>query len=57
MFIKYVLGLTQTRFSPSVARVKMSSENGEKHIYAQEQQLCYYYIMILEGGYRIRDNK
>ena len=29
--------------SPSVARVKMSSEEGQKHIYAQEHQLYYYY--------------
>ena len=34
----YVFGLT-----PSVARVKMSSEEGQKHIYAQEHQLYYYY--------------
>ena len=39
----YVFGLTQTRFSPSAARVKMSSEEGQKHIYAQEHQLYYYY--------------
>ena len=40
---KYVFGPTQNHFSPSVARVKMSSEEGQKHIYAQELQLCYYY--------------
>ena len=40
---KYVFGPTQNHFSPSVARVKMSSEEGQKHIYAQEHQLyCYY---------------
>ena len=33
---KYVFGLTWNHFSPSVARVKMSSEEGQKHIYAQE---------------------
>ena len=40
---KYVFGPTQTHFSPSAARVKMSSEKGQKHIYAQEHQLYYYY--------------
>ena len=40
---KYVFGLTQNDFSPSVARVRMSSEEGQKHIYAQEHQLYYYY--------------
>ena len=40
---KYVFGPTQNHFSPSVARVKMSSEEGQKHIYAQEHQLYYYY--------------
>ena len=40
---KYVFGPTQNHFSPSVARVKMSSEEGQKHIYAQERQLYYYY--------------
>ena len=40
---KYVFGPTQNHFSPSVARVKMSSEKGQKHIYAQERQLYYYY--------------
>ena len=35
---KYVLGPTQTHFSPSrKARVQMSSEKGPKYIYAQEQ--------------------
>ena len=41
---KYVFGPTQTHFSPSVARVKTSYEEGQKHIYAQEHQLYYYYI-------------
>ena len=41
---KYVLGPTQTHFSPSrLARVKMSSEKGPKYIYAQENKLWYYY--------------
>ena len=40
---KYVFGPSQNHFSPSVARVKMSSEEGQKHIYAQERQLYYYY--------------
>ena len=40
---KYVFGPTQNHFSPSVARVKMRSEEGQKHIYAQEHQLYYYY--------------
>ena len=38
---KYVFGPTQNHFSPSVARVKMSPEEGQKHIYAQEHQLYY----------------
>ena len=45
--INMLLARTQTHFSPSVAsvaRVKMSSEEGQKHIYAQEHQLHYYYI-------------
>ena len=33
--VKYVFGPTQTHF-------KMSSEKGQKHIYAQEHQLYYY---------------
>ena len=28
---KYVFGQTQTHFTPSVARVKMRSEKGQKH--------------------------
>ena len=40
---KYVFGPTQNHFSPSVARVKMSFVEGQKHIYAQEHQLYYYY--------------
>jgi hypothetical protein len=44
---KYIFGPTQTHFSPSVARsVKMSSEEGQKYIYAQEHQLYYYYTVI-----------
>ena len=40
---KYVFGPTQNHFSPSVARVKMRPEEGQKHIYAPEHQLyCYY---------------
>ena len=39
---KYVFGLTQNHLSPSVAKVKMSSGEGEKHIYAKEHQLYYY---------------
>ena len=39
---KYVFGPTLTHFSPSVARVKMRSEKGQKHIYAQEHQPYYY---------------
>ena len=38
-----IFGPTQNYFSPSVARVNMSSEEGQKHIYAQEHQLYYYY--------------
>ncbi len=34
---------TQTHFWPTVAKVKISSEEGQKHIYAQEHQLYYYY--------------
>ena len=40
---KYVFGPTQNHFSPSVARVEMSSEEGQKHIYVEEHQLYYYY--------------
>ena len=35
----------QNHFSPSVARVKMRSDEGQKHIYAQEHQLCYYSLL------------
>ena len=31
------------------ARVKMTSEKGQKHTYAQEHRLCYYIIITLEG--------
>ena len=42
--LKYVLGPTQTHVSHSRwARVKMSSERGPKHIYAQGHKLYYYY--------------
>ena len=52
--IKYdVFGPTQTYFSPSVARVKTSSEAGQKHVYAREHQLYYYY----NGDCSIQDNK
>ena len=34
---------SESFYSPSVARVKMSSEKGQKHIYVQEHQLYYYY--------------
>ena len=40
---KYVFDPTQTHFSPSVAKVKMRAEKGQKHIYAQEHQRYYYY--------------
>ncbi len=40
---KYVFGPTQTHFSASVARVKISSEECQRYIYAQERQLYYYY--------------
>ena len=46
---KYVLGPTQTHFSPSrYVRVLMSSERGPKYIYAQENKLYFYYHF---GGY------
>ena len=35
-------------------RVKMSSEKGQKHIYAQEHNLCYYYYHF--GGHRENKN-
>ena len=38
---KYVFGPTQNHFN--VNQFKMSSEKGQKHIYAQEHQLYYYY--------------
>ena len=41
--INMFLALLRIIFSPSVARVKMSSKEGQKHIYAQEHQLYYYY--------------
>ena len=41
--INMFLARLKTHFSPSVARDKMSSEEGQKHIYAQEHQLYYYY--------------
>ena len=34
----FLAGL-RNHFSPSVARDKMSSQEGQKHIYAQEHQL------------------
>ena len=33
------------------ARVKMSSEEGQKHIYAQEHQLYYTIIISFKGQY------
>ena len=39
----FSFGPTQNHFSPSVASVKMSTEEGQKHIYAQEHQLYYNY--------------
>ena len=42
------MGPTQAHFSPSVARAKMSTEKGRKHIYALEHQLYYYYYNFEE---------
>ena len=44
--INMFFGATQNHFSPSVARVKMSSEKGQKHVYAQEH---YYYYNNFKG--------
>ena len=56
---KYVFGPTQTHFSPSAARVKMSLRRAKlKHIYAQDLEHQVYSIIIsLKGNIRHKNNK